>query len=101
MTFQGKTIDPGKPVYVLCGNYSGKKTDYFFPLCAGEEKKYPSTRILRGVITEIRFHQDNPGQATYVRLWCSSIDWAEISLYENQKYYWGNSANAVKKTCII
>lgn len=96
MTFQGNPIDPEKPVYILCGNYSGKKGDAFFPVKEGEEKKYPFTRVIRGIVTDMRFHPDAPGSAFYIRLWCSSIGWPEISMHANQKYYWGKSAKEIR-----
>ena len=96
MTFQGKPIHPEKPIYILCGSYTGKKKDTYFPVKANEKNKYPHTKVFRGIITEIRFHQDEPGIAKYIRLWCSNMEWPEIRLYEREQYYWGTSVKDVK-----
>lgn len=69
MTFQGKAIYPEKPIYILLGNYSGKKTDPFFPVIIGKETVYPYTKAFRGIITELSFHPDDPGAATSMRVW--------------------------------
>lgn len=97
ITFEGKPIDPAKPLYVVCGRFS-KKNKEGFPLQRTDQSIcFPFIKAYRGYITAIHFDPDNPGIASRLDLWFNAMDSSLGCLIAGKEYFIGTTAQEARK----